>query len=65
MHEPEVACIAKGKAKQPFEFGSKVSISTTAKKNWVVGVEAFQGNLYDGSTLRAALLGMGAPMSSV
>src|SRR5690606_33234590 len=48
VHEPEVSCIAKGKAHQPFEFGSKVSITTTVKSSWVVGVESFSGNPYDG-----------------
>lgn len=51
IHAPEVACIAKGKAKNPYEFGAKVSMATTAKDNWVVGARTFKGNPYDGHTL--------------
>lgn len=52
MHAPEVECISKGKKK--YEFGCKVSVVTTSKNNWVVGVDALQGNPYDGHTLKAA-----------
>ncbi len=31
LHAPEVECIAKGKARKPYEFGVKVSITTTHK----------------------------------
>ena len=55
LHEPHVACIAKGKAHKPYEFGSKVSILTTAEGAWVLGVKNFAGNPYDGSTLKAAI----------
>lgn len=52
---PEVECISKGKAHKRYEFGCKVSVATTNKGNWVVGVQALQGNPYDGHTLSAAL----------
>lgn len=55
VHAPEVECIAKGKAHKPYEFGCKVAIVTTAKSNWVVGVEAVHENPYDGATLSPAL----------
>lgn len=55
VHAPEVECIAKGKAHKKYEFGCKVAFVTTAKSNWVVGVEAHHGSLYDGATLKAAL----------
>jgi IS5 family transposase len=29
LHAPEVECLAKGKARTPYEFGVKVSITTT------------------------------------
>jgi transposase, IS5 family len=54
IHAPEVACIAKGKAKNPYEFGAKVSIAVTAKDSWVVGARTFKGNPYDGHTLEDA-----------
>ena len=31
LHAPEVECLAKGKARTPYEFGVKVSITTTHK----------------------------------
>ena len=54
MHAPEVECISKGKAHKKYEFGCKVSVVTTSKNNWVVGVDAVHGNPYDGHTLKAA-----------
>lgn len=55
VHEPEVSCIAKGKARQPYEFGCKVSVAVTAKDTWVVGSRGFPGNPYDGHTLHEAI----------
>lgn len=52
---PEVECISKGKAHKRYEFGGKVSLVTTSRKNWVVGVKAFHNNPYDGHTLREAI----------
>jgi len=57
LHEPTVACIAKGKAHKPYEFGCKTSIVKTASNNWVLGVKSFLGNPYDGSTLKVAIAG--------
>jgi IS5 family transposase len=31
LHAPEVGCLAKGKIRTPYEFGVKVSITTTHK----------------------------------
>jgi IS5 family transposase len=55
LHAPEVECIGKGKAHKAYEFGCKVSVVTTSKQSWVVGIEALPGNPYDGSTLKGAL----------
>ena len=55
VHEPQVQCIAKGKAHKKYEFGNKVSVAATARGNWIVGVKSFEGNPYDGHTLRQAL----------
>ena len=55
IHEPQVECLAKGKPHKPYEFGCKVSVSTTARDNWVVGVMALLGNPYDGHTLDRTL----------
>jgi len=55
LHAPEVECIAKGKARTPYEFGVKVSIVTTHKEGLVVGARSMPGNPYDGRTLYEAL----------
>jgi IS5 family transposase len=55
LHAPEVECIAKGKAHKKYEFGVKVSIATTHKSNFVVGVKTLPGNPYDGHTLKDVL----------
>jgi IS5 family transposase len=48
---PEVECISKGKVHKRYEFGCKVGLTTTSRDNWIVGVQAFHGNPYDGNTL--------------
>ncbi|MFT4435088.1 IS5 family transposase [Caballeronia sp. 15715] len=55
LHAPEVECLAKGKAGTPYEFGVKVSITTTHKEGLVVGARSMPGNPYDGHTLAEAL----------
>jgi transposase, IS5 family len=55
LHAPEVECLAKGKARKPYEFGVKVSITTTHKEGLVVGARSMPGNPYDGHTLAEAL----------
>lgn len=47
LHAPEVECIAKGKARQPYEFGVKASIAVTHKEGLVVGMRSMPGNPYD------------------
>lgn len=55
LHAPEVECIAKGKTRTPYEFGVKVSITTTHKEGLVVGARSMPGLPYDGHTLAEAL----------
>lgn len=55
LHAPEVECISKGKARQPYEFGVKVGIAVTAKQGFIVGARSFPGNPYDGDTLHEQL----------
>lgn len=55
VHEPDLECIAKGKAHKKYEFGCKVSMASTSKDNWIIGIQALHGNPYDGHTLGAAL----------
>lgn len=55
LHEPDVWCIAKGKAHRKYEFGNKVSVACTAKSLVVMGVKSFEGTPYDGHTLEESL----------
>ncbi|MDE3245678.1 MAG: IS5 family transposase [Acidobacteriota bacterium] len=55
LHAPEVECIAKGKAHKPYEFGVKVSLATTLKEGFVVGIQSCPENPYDGHTLERQL----------
>ena len=52
---PEVECISKGKAHKRYEFGVKVGMATTSKGNWIVGIQSFPGNPYDGHTLEKTI----------
>ncbi len=55
VHEPEVECIAKGKAGKPYEFGNKVSVAVTSRGGWLVGAKSFTTSPYDGHTLGAQM----------
>ena len=55
LHAPEVVCIAKGKARTPYEFGAKIGIAVTNREGLVLAAKAFAGNPYDGHTLAATL----------
>lgn len=55
LHEPNVDCISKGKARVRYEFGCKVSLTTTHKQGLVIASQAIAGNPYDGHTLESAL----------
>jgi transposase, IS5 family len=55
LHAPEVECISKGKARNPYEFGVKVSLVVTHRQGLMVGARSFPGNPYDGHVLSAQL----------
>jgi transposase, IS5 family len=55
LHEPEVYCIAKGKAHKKYEYGCKASVVLTQKTGIIVGAMTFQTNIYDGHTLSDVL----------
>lgn len=55
MHAPEVECISKGKARNRYEFGVKVSLAITHKQGLIVGAKRFTGNPFDGHTLAAQI----------
>ena len=53
LHAPKVECISKGKARNPCEFGVKVSLAVTHKQGLMVGARSLPGNPYDGHVLSA------------
>ncbi|WKN42927.1 IS5 family transposase [Tunicatimonas pelagia] len=55
LHEPDVACIIKGKVAKKYEFGSKASLALTKESNLIVGVASFKGNPHDSHTLEETL----------
>ena len=55
LHEPDVDCISKGKARQRYEFGTKVSLAATLDGGFILGARSMPGNPYDGHTLADAL----------
>lgn len=55
LHEPEVRCISKGKAHKRYEFGQKVAVATTNRRDWFVAARLCEGNPYDGHTLNKTL----------
>jgi len=56
LHEPEVYCIAKGKAHKKYEYGCKASVVLTQKTGIIVGAMTFKTNVYDGHTLGDVLI---------
>ncbi len=58
-HAPETECIGKGKARAPYEFGVKVSLTTTNKRckggQFILHAKALPGSPYDGHTLKAVI----------
>ena len=55
LHEPDVYCIAKGKAHKKYEYGCKASVVLTQNTGIIVGAMTFEENIYDGHTLDAVL----------
>ena len=55
IHAPEVVCISKGKSHKRYEFGCKVGVVTTMRSPLVLGIQAFEGNPFDGHTLNSSI----------
>jgi IS5 family transposase len=55
LHEPHVYCMARGKARKPYEFGTKASIVRGKNNNVILGAKSFEENICDGHTPEAAL----------
>jgi len=58
-HAPEVECIGKGKVAKPYEFGCKVSVTTSINPapagHFVLHITALHGRPFDGHTLKPVL----------
>jgi IS5 family transposase len=55
LHAPEVECIGKGKAQQPYEFGVYVGVVVAADSGLMLEARSFPGNPYDGHTFAEQL----------
>ena len=55
LHEPHVQCISKGKEHKKYEFGSKVSITTTKNTGVIIGAINIEKNVHDSKTLQPAI----------
>ena len=51
----EVECLAKSKARTPYEFGVKASVAVAAKEGVVVCMRSMPGSPYDGHTMDSQL----------
>ncbi len=55
LHEPQTACIAKGKAHKAYEFGTKVAVVRGRKTGIITSIKRFSGNPHDSKTLEESL----------
>lgn len=55
LHEPETACIAKGKAHKQYEFGSKVTFVRGSKTGVILGAYTVTDNPHDSKLLEPTL----------
>jgi transposase, IS5 family len=55
LHEPQTACIAKGKAHKAYEFGTKVAVTRGRKTGVITSIKRFSGNPHDSKTLEESL----------
>lgn len=51
LHEPQTACIAKGKAHKTYEFGTKVCVVRGRQTGVITAIKRFSGNPHDNNTL--------------
>ncbi len=55
LHEPQTACIAKGKAHKAYEFGTKVCVVRGRETCVITAIKRFLGNPHDSNTLEESL----------
>jgi len=57
IHQDDVYCIAKGKARNPYEYGNKVSIVATQDKGFILFADALEVNQHDSKSLANSIEG--------
>lgn len=55
LHEPQTACIGKGKAHKAYEFGTKVAVVRGRKTGVITAIKRFSANPHDSKTLEESL----------
>ena len=55
LHEPQVYCIAKGKDHKPYEYGTKASVVSTAKRGIILAAVHHNAPIHDSHTLPEVL----------
>ena len=55
LHEPQTACIGKGKAHKAYEFGTKVAVVRGHKTGVITAIKRFSANPHDSITLEESL----------
>jgi len=55
LHAPHAYCIAKGKARSPYEYGCKVALVVSHKQGLVLSARALNTAQYDGHTLKDSI----------
>ncbi len=55
LHEPHVYCIAKGKEHKRYEYGTKATVTSTAKGGIILSVVAHSKNKHDSHCLEEAI----------
>jgi IS5 family transposase len=57
IFEPQISCIAKGKAHVQYEFGTKVSI-IVHRSGIICGIESLDTNMHDSKTIQSSIDGI-------
>ena len=55
FHEKDIQCFSKGKSHKKYEFGSKSTIATTNKSNFILSILTQRKNRYDGHILKESI----------
>ena len=55
LHEPQTACIAKGKAHKAYGLGTKLAVTRGRKTRKITSIKRFAGTPHDSKTLEESL----------